>query len=104
MAISETARPAPVNVRWNPFDQSWSAVSISDEDRQIPASSPYWVRLYEVPRQDTPSSVTLKLIVELGEELDASQTTVDLASAADWGRINVNDVILVDIEDRKSVV
>lgn len=98
MAISESARPAPVGIRWNPFDESWTAVLRSDEDRQIPSSSPYWIALYEVPRQDNPSTVTVRLIVELGEALDASETDVDLGSAADYDRVNVDDVILVDSE------
>lgn len=41
-----------VNKRWNPFTEASTASVITDEVHAIPDSSPYWVRLFEVPDED----------------------------------------------------
>lgn len=87
----------PVDWRFDPFTETYNAVSKSNEDHAVPGSSPYRVRLVEVPREDSPSSVTAVILVELDEDLDASETGVDIL-AAHYGRVQVNDVLLCDDE------
>lgn len=83
--------------RFDPFTESFNAATITEEDRIIPASSPYRVRLFEVPRQDSPSTVVPVILVQLNEDLDDSETGVDIV-AGHYARVVVNDVILVDSE------
>lgn len=97
MALTEDGRPVPVTYRWNPFTGSFAAVLVSDENRVVPGASPFWIRLFEVPRHDDPSSFSCVILVELDEDLDNSETAVDIL-AAHYGRILVNDVLLVDDE------
>jgi len=87
----------PVDWRFDPFTESYSAVKQDDEDVEVPAGSPYRVRLNEAPRQDSPSTVEAAILVQLDEALDASETGVDVV-AAHYARVDVNDIILVDSE------
>jgi hypothetical protein len=73
-------------------------VSITNELHTIDASSPYTIRLIEVPLKDTPSSITVRLRAALGEALDASETGVDLASEAQASWFTSGDVITIDSE------
>lgn len=93
----EDGRPAPVTWRFNPFTESFTAVLKTDEDRIVAGSSPFYVRLFEVPRENSPSSVSCVILVQLDEPLDNVETDVDIL-AADYGRVLVGDVILVDTE------
>ena len=86
-----------VNWRFDPFTEAYNAVQQLNEDHVVPGVSPYTIRLIEVPRQDSPSTVTCTILVELDEDLDAVETDVDVL-AADYGRVLVNDIILVDSE------
>jgi len=45
-----------VDWRFDPFSGTLQAVAVT-EKKYIPTSSPYWVRLKEVPKQDSPSTV-----------------------------------------------
>jgi len=87
----------PVTWRFDPFTESYSAVKQEDEDQAVPGSPPYRVRLNEVPRDDSPSTVEAVILVQLNEALDDSETGVDIV-AGHYGRVNVNDIILVDDE------
>ena len=91
-------RPSsPNDWRFDPFTESYNAVLISDEDRDVPGSSPYRIRLYEIPRKDSPSTVDCVILVELDEELDDSEVGVDIL-AAHYDRVQVGDVLLCDDE------
>ena len=48
-----------VNFRFDPFTESYSPNDISNEEHTIPNNSPYYIRLKEVPKEDSPSSVTV---------------------------------------------
>lgn len=50
----------PVDYRRDPFDDSDQSVLISDEAQTVPASSPYYVWLDEIPREDDPSSLSVQ--------------------------------------------
>lgn len=49
-----------INYRWDEFKQLSLAQLISGEAITVPAASPYYVPLREVPRQDTPSTVLVR--------------------------------------------
>lgn len=91
------AVPSIHDWRFDPFAESYNAVNKTDEDLEIPGCSPYRVRLNEVPREDSPSSVDCVILVELDEDLDISETAVDVL-AAHYDRVQVNDIFLVDSE------
>lgn len=44
--------------RFDPFTEADQAIDIADEDKVCPANSPYYIDLEEVPRQDSPTSIT----------------------------------------------
>lgn len=88
----------PEDFRYDPFLDTSQEVEITNEEHVIEASSPYTVRLDEVPLKKTPSSITLRLKAALGEELDASETGVDLASEAQAAWFTSGDVITIDSE------
>lgn len=87
----------PSNWRYCPFTETYNAVSKPDEDQVIPTSSPYQVRLYEVPRDDSPSTVDCVILVELDEDLDNSEVGVDVL-ASHYDRVQVGDILLCDDE------
>lgn len=88
---------SPTNWRFDPFTEAYNAVAITDEDREIPGASPYTIRLYEVPRENDPWSITCVILIELDEDLTAIETDVDIL-AAHYARVIVGDIILVDAE------
>lgn len=88
----------PEGWRHDPFLDTMQDVSITNELHTIDASSPYTIRLIEVPLKETPSSITVRLRAALGEDLDASKTSVVLASAAQAAWFTSGDVITVDSE------
>lgn len=65
----------PTDWRVDPFTDNDQSVLISDEAHTVPGSSPYYVALDEIPRQDTPSSILVK---------DTSSTTTATPSADAW--------------------
>jgi len=88
----------PEDFRYDPFQDTSQEVEISNELHVIESSSPYTVRLDEVPLKETPSSITVRLCAALGEELDASETGVDLASEAQAAWFTNGDIITIDSE------
>jgi len=52
------------NLRYNPFTQAFTAYGYGKggndkEVKTVPTSSPYWIYLDEIPREDTPSTVAI---------------------------------------------
>ncbi|MBA7547790.1 hypothetical protein ES705_40226 [subsurface metagenome] len=45
--------------RFDPFTEIYSPSNISDEQRTIPSSSPFYVRAKEVIKEDSPSSIEI---------------------------------------------
>jgi phage-related tail fiber protein len=45
--------------RFDPFTEEDQAVDVTAEGVDVPANTPYYITLEEVPRQDTPSSVVV---------------------------------------------
>jgi len=45
--------------RFDPFSEVFSPASIDDEQKTIPAASPFYVRTKEVVKQDSPSSIEI---------------------------------------------
>jgi hypothetical protein len=50
---------AVINKRFDPFAETYDPNTISEEEHTIPASSPYWIRLKEIPYEESPSSITV---------------------------------------------
>lgn len=50
-----------VDARYNPFTNTWTPLAIVAEIRTVPASSPYWVKTFEIPEDSAPSGFTIKL-------------------------------------------
>ena len=55
----------PSNFRYNPYDDIPTGVEIT-ERHVIPANSPYYIRLNEVPQKTSPSTMQLKEITNVG--------------------------------------
>lgn len=60
-----TALPTRVNKRRDPFTGEDQSSLISSEAFTVPASTPFYVRLAEIPRQDDPLSVTISGMTEV---------------------------------------
>lgn len=88
----------PEDYRYDPFQDALQDVSIVNEEHVIESNSPYTVRLDELPKRESPSSMSVRLKAELGEDLDASETGIDLASSAQASWFAAGDVITVDSE------
>ncbi len=88
----------PEDYRYDPFQDALQDVSIVNEEHVIESNSPYTVRLDELPKRESPSSMSVRLKAELGEDLDVSETGVDLASSVQAGWFTAGDVITVDSE------
>jgi hypothetical protein len=88
----------PEDYRYDPFQDALQDVAITNEEHVIESNSPYTVRLDELPKRESPSSMSVRLKAELGEDLDASETDVDLASSTQAGWFTAGDVITVDSE------
>ncbi len=84
-----------VDFRYDPFTSTDESVSQSDESHVIPGSSPYVIQLREVPLDEEPSSVTVTKAGQLDEDLDDSETGVDVVRGDDWA---IDDVFTIDTE------
>lgn len=51
----------PHDYRYDPFNDVSEAISITGETHVIPNNSPYTIRLNEVPKKDTPSTISLTI-------------------------------------------
>ena len=47
------------NHRWNPFTDADMAIDKTEDNLYIPSSSPYLIQLLELPRKDTPTTITV---------------------------------------------
>jgi hypothetical protein len=81
--------------RYDPFTDTDESISVTEESHVIPGSSPYYIQLIEVPKDEEPSSITIVKAGQLNEDLDSSETSVDVVRGADWA---VDDVFLIDSE------
>lgn len=77
---------AIVDLRLNPFTNVLSAKAITNEEHTIPNSSPYTVRLTEVPRKDSPSTLVVKF--KGGSTL--SEVATNPASGQFWADYNTS--------------
>jgi len=62
----------PHDYRYDPFNDVSEAVSITGETHVIPNNSPYTIRLKEVPKKDTPSSISLTIGGAAANEVSAA--------------------------------
>ena len=53
------ALPTKYDLRFDPFLETWSLHDISDESHVVPANTPYYIDLDEVPNEDSPSTVSV---------------------------------------------
>ena len=83
------------DIRRDPFTEEDQSVLVSDEEYTVPAASPFYVQLDEVPRLDDPSSVVVYLTDLLAEDLDISETVVTVTNGAYFQN---GDVIQIDDE------
>lgn len=77
---------AIVDLRLNPFTNVLSAKAITNEEHTIPRTSPYTVRLTEVPRKDSPST----LIVKFSNGTTLSEVAANPASGQFWADYNTS--------------
>lgn len=77
---------AIVNLRLNPFTNVLSAKAITNEEHTIPETSPYTIRLIEVPRKDSPSTLVVKF--KGGSTL--SEVAANPSSGQFWADYNTN--------------
>lgn len=59
------------NYRYNPFQDTLNAVTVTNEAHIISSSSPYTIQLCEAPKKDTPSTITLKIDGVTAQEVAA---------------------------------
>ena len=62
----------PHDYRYDPFNDVSEAISITGETHVIPNNSPYTIRLKEVPKKDTPSSISLTIGGSAANEVSAA--------------------------------
>lgn len=86
----------PVNYRWDPFSNTSTAISISNEAHIIPSSSPFTIRLDEVPKQDTPSTLIIKVKDLLAAAITTSGATSITVTNGAW--FAVGNTITIDSE------
>ena len=72
--------PGPSNYRYEPFSDISSGVTLT-ERHLIPATSPYIVRLNEVPQKNSPSTMTVKEITDVNGETTSYGSTFDEVAA-----------------------
>lgn len=61
--------------RFDPFTNTKSPIDITGETIQIPTTSPYTIRLNEVPQKDTPSSMAMSVFDVLGAAITSTTAT-----------------------------
>ena len=66
-----------VNFRFDVFTETYSEETITSEAHVIPANSPYYVRLTEIPKNDSPSSVTVYDVAAAANMTEVSGTPGD---------------------------
>jgi len=83
------------DIRKDPFTEEDQSSLVSDEEYTVPAASPFYVQLDEVPRLDDPSSVVCYLTDLLAEDLDDSETVVTVTNGDYFAE---DDIIQIDDE------
>jgi hypothetical protein len=86
----------PADFRWDPWTDTAQPTDITNERRTIPASSPYDIRLWEVPQKTQPSSITVKLVDPLAVNITSTSATSITVTHGAW--FQNGDVILIDTE------
>jgi hypothetical protein len=81
--------------RYDPFTDTDESSAVTDESHVIPGSSPYYIQLQEVPKNEEPSTITITKVGQLDEDLDISETGVDVVRGADWA---AGDEFTIDSE------
>lgn len=69
----------PSNFRYNPYDDIPTGVEIT-ERHIIPANSPYYIRLNEVPQKTSPSTMQVKEVADIGTSVTYGQTFNEVAA------------------------
>lgn len=72
--------PGPSNYRYEPFSDISSGVTLT-ERHLIPTTSPYVVRLNEVPQKNSPSTMTVKEVTDVNGETTSYGSTFDEVAA-----------------------
>jgi hypothetical protein len=86
------------NIRKDPFTEADESILIEHELFPIPAVSPFYIELEEIPREESPSTVFVYLTDYLDEDVDISEEQIDIGHGATWDWWEEGDVILVDNE------
>jgi hypothetical protein len=85
-----------VDYRYDPFTNSAQSVQITNELQVVPSNSPYTIRLVEVPKKDTPSSIVLKIRDTLAAAITTTGATTCTVAHGAW--FANGDVITIDSE------
>lgn len=85
-----------MDYRYDPFTDSAQYQAITGEIRTIPATSPYTVRLIEVPAKENPSTISLRVRDLLAAAITTTGATSITATNGAW--FATNDVITIDSE------
>jgi len=81
--------------RYDPFTDSSDFVSITDEQLTIPTSSPFTIRLDEVPEKASPSTVSIRVCDTLSAAISSSATSITPTNIS-W--YSEGDVLTIDSE------
>lgn len=82
--------------RYDPFTDSSAAATISNEVQAIPSSSPYNVRLNEVPLKETPSNLAVRVRDVLTAAISSAGATSCTVMNGAW--FANNDVVTIENE------
>jgi len=84
-----------VDYRFDPFQNSAQPVNIYNELHTVPSSSPFVIRLKEVPVKDAPSTLAMRIRDLANEIIDATETAIDVLHGS-W--YSPGKVITIDAE------
>lgn len=94
--------------RYDPFSDAAEPVSISGETHVIPTTSPYIIRLDEVPQKDSPTSISLTIggaaATEVSAQPASGQYWPDYSTGADGDESWNTGTILFNSADKGKAV
>lgn len=86
----------PINYRYDPFGNVSTAVNITNEAHTVPSSSPFDIKLNEVPKHDAPSTLVVKVKDALAAAITTSGATTITVTRGTW--FAIGNTITIDSE------
>lgn len=88
--------PLAHDYRFDPFSNVSTAVNITNEEHVIPSSSPFTISLHEIPKHDSPSTLSIKVKDLLAAAIITSGATSITVTHGAW--FAVGNTITIDSE------